>query len=197
MICHINLVNDWKLKFLLQGIKVYLVVLLTIIWSIIFSGVKPLRKAIFLYTRNFRCLKIPTHKKHRYVEIPNIHIATSSTLYLINAYLFRLLDPVLAGYFLRVIVMPLSTVLQHLTICKTLHKRKYNKKQNLCLLRLSKIIETMAFTSQTVNITRWGTHKEQGHTYCGTKSIIHAKPCRKSIENPEIKFLVFLASCQC
>lgn len=101
---------------------------------------------------------MPEHswtQRHRHVEIFNINIATFSIVYLINAYLFRLPDPVLAGYFLRVIVMPLSTVLQHLTICKTLHKRKYNRWQNLDLLQLSKVRQTTAFISQTVNITRW------------------------------------------
>lgn len=62
MNCHTNLVTDWNPKFFLQGSKVCVAVLLTIIWPIIFSGVKPFRKEMFLYMKNFRCLKIHEHK---------------------------------------------------------------------------------------------------------------------------------------
>lgn len=48
--------------------------------------------------------------------------------------------------------------------------------------------ETGIWTSQIVSVSRWGACKEQGCTLQNW-SIIHAKPCRKSIKNPETEFL--------
>lgn len=133
MNCCINLVTDWKPKFFFQGIKVCVAVLLIIIWPIFLVELGHLRKH-YSFIWKFQVPENSWTQTHRHIEILNVPIATFSIVYLIHAYLFRLSDPILIAYFLRVIILSLNTVLQY---CFTLHSIKYNKRQNLHLLQFS------------------------------------------------------------